>query len=172
MKLQLFAHILAASAITLGVIPTINQPSSAQTRTYFCDTSSGVPTTVAKNVTGREIPVIRWVSDFGGQYTPTRRCQEVSARFENAYEKGLLNYLTTGIVKRQQVVCASSQYGGPCSDLLFTLKPSQNASSVIQNLVDIGYRARGPIVQSEDGSSQIYIDMNKLLREPPAQKAN
>ncbi len=172
MKPQLFAQLLSASAIALGAIATISQPSSAQTRTYFCDTSNGVPTTVARNVTGKKIPVIRWVSSFGAEYTPERRCQDVSTRFESAHEKGLLNYLTTGIMSRQKVVCASSQYGGPCSDLLFTLKPGQNASEVIQNLVDIGYRARGPIVQSQDGSPQIYIDMNKLLRETPGQKEN
>lgn len=172
MKLQLFTQMLTVSALALSAIATLSQPSSAQTKTYFCDTSDGVPTTVARNVTGRMIPVIRWTSNLGSEYTPQRRCQEVSARFQNASEKGLLNYMTTGIMGGQKVVCASSEYGGPCSDLLFTLNRNQNASAVIQHLVEIGYKARGPVIQSKDGSSQIYIDMNMLLRETPDQKGN
>jgi hypothetical protein len=170
MKPHLFVQMVTASAIALGAISAISQPqpSSAQTTTdtYFCGISNGgVPTTFARSVTGKRLPLIRWFSTMGSEYTPNRRCQEVSGRFQEAYEKGLLNYMTTGIMRGQQVVCASSRYGGSCSHLLFTLKPSQNASDAIQALVDIGAQARGPMIQSEDASPEIYIDMNLLRRD-------
>jgi hypothetical protein len=166
MKPQLFIQMLTASAIALGAITAVSQPSPAETNTYFCGTSNGgVPTTFAKSVTGKRIPLIRWFSTMGTEYTPKRRCQEVSARFQEAYEKGLLNYMTTGIMRNQQVVCAASRYGGSCSHLLFTLRPEQDAGEALQALFDIGTQARGPIAESEDASPEIYIDMNLLRRD-------
>ncbi|MBC1218635.1 hypothetical protein GNF10_28430 [Nostoc sp. UCD121] len=173
MKPQLFLQVLTAGSIVLGSIATISPPSLAQSQTYFCERSDdGVWTTYAKNYNNKKIPVIRWIKTLGN-YTPKVRCQEVSSRFQNAYGKGILNYLTSGISPNgQAVICAASQYGGPCSQLLFTLKSHRDASSVLQNLVEIGYRARGPLLQSEDASSQIYIDMSKLLNEKAAQVEN
>jgi len=155
MKPHLFVQMVTVSAITLGAISAISQPqpSSAQTTmdTYFCDISNGgVPTTFARSVTGKRLPLIRWFSTMGSEYTPetlSRGLWQISG----GLRKGLLNYMTTGIMRGQQVVCASSRYGGSCSHLLFTLKPSENASDAIQAFVDIGAQARGPI-QSEDVS--------------------
>lgn len=169
MKPQLFLQVLTAGMITLGSIATIIPPSLAESKTYFCESDNGVWTTFAKNYNNQKIPVIRWVKTLG-EYTPAARCQQVSSRFQSAYEKGILNYLTSGISGSQAVICAASQYGGPCSQLLFTLKSPKDASSVLQNLVEIGYKARGPILQSEDASSQVYIDMSMLLSEKPVQK--
>ncbi|MBD2412935.1 hypothetical protein FACHB389_06075 [Nostoc calcicola FACHB-389] len=172
MKPQLFLQVLTAGTIVLGSIASINPPSLAQAPTYFCQKSNdGVWTTYAKNYNNKKIPIIRWVKSLG-EYTPKVRCQEVSSRFQKAYEKGVLNYLTSGISNSQAVICAASQYGGPCSQLLFTLKSYKDASSVLQNLVEIGYRARGPILQSEDASSQVYIDMSMLLTEKAGQAQN
>ncbi|WP_414569963.1 COP23 domain-containing protein [Nostoc sp. CCY 9925] len=172
MKPQLFLQVLTAGTIILGSIASISSPSFAQAKTYFCEKSGdGVWTTYAKNYNNKKIPIIRWVKTLGN-YTPKIRCQEVSSRFQSAYEKGILNYLTSGISGNQAVICAASQYGGPCSQLLFTLKSHKDASSVLQNLVEIGYRARGPILQSEDASSQVYIDMSMLLSEKAPEAEN
>ncbi|MBC1240689.1 MULTISPECIES: COP23 domain-containing protein [Nostoc] len=172
MKPQLFLQLLTVGTIALGSIASTSPPSFAQGKTYFCEQSNdGVWTTYAKNYNNKKIPIIRWVKTLGS-YTPKIRCQEVSARFQGAYEKGILNYLTTGISGSQAVICAASQYGGPCSQLLFTLKSHQDASSVLQNLVEIGYRARGPISQSQDASSQVYIDMSMLLSEKAPEGQN
>ncbi len=171
MKPQLFLQVLTAGVIALGSVATIIAPSRSEAKTYFCESDNGIWTTFAKNYNNQKIPVIRWVKTLGN-YTPQKRCQAVSTRFQNAYEQGILNYLTTGISGRQAVICAASQYGGPCSQLLFTLKSHHDASSVLQNLVEIGYKARGPILQSEDASSQVYIDMNVLLNQKELQGNN
>ena len=165
--IKLFVQVLTTSAIALSAVASTSQLGSAETtNTYFCGISNGgVPTTFARSVTGKRIPVVRWFSTMGSEYTPNRRCKEVSSRFQDAYQKGLLSYITTGIMGGQQVVCASSRYGGSCSHLLFTLNQGQNASEAIQALFDIGAYARGPLLQSEDASPEIYIDMNLLRRD-------
>ncbi|AFZ02623.1 COP23 domain-containing protein [Calothrix sp. PCC 6303] len=163
MKTRSFLQILTASMVSLSAIAAVNLPSSAQSKTYFCESDNGVWTTFAKNFNNEKIPVITWVKKLG-DYTPKARCQAVSSRFQTAYERGILNYLTSGISRGQAVICAASQYGGPCTQLLFTLKSHEDASSVLQHLGDIGYKARGPILQSEDASSQVYIDMGALVK--------
>jgi hypothetical protein len=169
MKPQLFLKVIMAGTIALSSMATFMPISLAQSKTYFCEKSNdGVWTTYAKNYNNKKIPIIRWVKTLG-EYSPSSRCQQVSSRFQRAYDKGILNYLTSGVNRGQAVICAASQYGGPCSQLLFTLKSHKEASSVLQSLVEIGYRARGPIMQSEDASAQTYIDMNKLLNEEAAQ---
>jgi hypothetical protein len=176
MKAKLFANMLIANAITkwalcaiaLGSIATMSQSSYAQTNTYFCGTNKdGIPTTYARTATGRKIPVISWQRNWNNKFSAKARCEVVSARFQNASVDGVLNYLTTGNMNGQKVLCAASRYGGTCSLLLLTLRADDDAGQVIENLRQMGYTASGPIVQSQDGSPQVYIDMNQLLREEP-----
>ncbi len=173
MKPQLLALGLTGLALALGTLPVLTQPSKAQSTTYFCDKGKGgVPTTFARNATGKKIEVIRWEKEWGGGITREERCRTVSGRFQSASEKGILSYLTHGVMGGEKVVCASSQYGAPCSDLLFTLRAEDNPNEVIDALFGVGYRARGPVLQSEDGKPKIYIDMELLLQEAPAQEEN
>lgn len=166
MKSQLYSRILTASIIGLLSTPALSQPSSAQTVTYFCGKSrDGVPTTFAHNATGKRIEVVRWQREWGGGITREERCQKVSARFKSASERGLLNYITSGRMSGEKVVCVAKEYGAPCSEILFTLKPEDNANEVVKALMGVGYRARGPVIQSDDGSPQIYIDINLLLND-------
>jgi hypothetical protein len=166
MKAKLFANILAASAIALGSFTTIINPTYAQVNTYFCGVNrDGIPTTYARNASGRKIPVISWQRNWSHKISARARCEAVSSRFQGASVDGVLNYLTTGIINGQKVLCAASRYGGTCSYLLLTLRTDDDASQVIENLRQMGYTASGPIVQSEDESHQTYIDMNQLLRE-------
>jgi hypothetical protein len=169
-KLKLFTQMLTASVLVLGASVSLSQPTQAQntTNTYFCAKSKGVPTTFARTVTGKRVAIIRWAYGLGGN-SPEERCQIVSAKFQAADQKGLLNYLVPGVRNQEQVICVSSRWGGSCSDVLFTLRRGQNAAQVLQDLFATGYQAKGPIVQSEDDSPQIYIDMNLYLREAPTE---
>jgi hypothetical protein len=163
---------LTAAAVAIAATFTIQQPAQANTRfvcaRYINGPLTGKPVTAAVNdQTGRAIPVINWVSDYFGPagYTPERRCQEVSARFQSAYVSGRLNFVTTGMRNGQPVICTSSVSEGPCSDILYTLKPGTNASQTLQQLFDIQSRAAGPL--NETGSRP-YLDMNRFMSEAPS----
>jgi len=165
MKFQSFTKILAVSALALSSIPTWSQPSLAQTITYFCGQGQGgIPTTFARNATGKRIEVIRWQKEWGGTITREERCQQVSARFQSASEEGLLNYITSGIMSGQKVVCVAKDYGAPCSVMLFTLRPNDNPNEVVGALKKTHYLAGGAVLESGGETPRIYIDMNQLLR--------
>jgi hypothetical protein len=109
------------------------------------------------------MPVIRWVSHafLPSGFDPLTRCRDVSARFQTYYDNGKLDYITTGIVNGQPVVCVTDSTGGPCQGILFTLKRGQSASRVIQQLFDIRAGASGPLYESQ---ARFYLDMNKYLQ--------
>jgi hypothetical protein len=134
---------------------------------FYCDRSHGNPTTVFQ-APDSAVPVIRWVSHYfaGSGYDPLTRCNDVSGRFQRFYESGLLNFITTGIVNRQPVVCVTDTNGGPCLGVLFTLKPGQDASRTIQQLFDISYGAAGPLYES---GTRVYLDVNQYLQSQLSQ---
>ncbi|NET55780.1 MAG: hypothetical protein F6K47_06320 [Symploca sp. SIO2E6] len=139
---------------------SVNSPDKRNL--FFCEKSDGVPTTFVRKSTGK-YPIIKWVSnDFSSAgYTPEVRCKDVSNRFQTFYNSGVLNYITTGVVHQQPVVCVANIYGGPCEGILFTLKPDQDASRVIQHLFDLGTGADvGPLQES---GSRVYFNLNQYV---------
>jgi hypothetical protein len=150
-----------ALGTTLSVAHLLARPAQAQAVNFFCGSDGVNPVTYASTARGN-VPIVRWRSNYftGAGYTPERRCQEVSGRFQTYYNNGTLNYITTGIMNGQPVVCTSGTTGGGCAGLLFTLRPNDNASQVVQQLFDIRSGAAGPINQSGD---RPYIDVQELL---------
>ncbi|HAO12466.1 MAG TPA: hypothetical protein DCQ51_15165 [Planktothrix sp. UBA8407] len=130
---------------------------------FYCGLSSdGVPTTFVKNTRGI-FPVIRWVSrifDDAG-YVPETRCRQVSSKFQQFQKRGLLNYVTTGWVNQQPVICVSNTQDGPCLGVLFTLKPYQNANRTLQQLFDLRANASaGPL---EESNGRFYLDLTQYI---------
>ncbi|MCL2938596.1 MAG: COP23 domain-containing protein [Trichodesmium sp. MAG_R02] len=167
MKLQsILLTTAAASVVALGGIATFSQSSLAQkgNRVYFCGKSSNnIPTTYARTKTGQRISVISWQKPWSDEYTPKKRCQIVSQRFQKAEERGLLDYITSEVVKKQNVICATRRYGGPCQRVLFTLRDDDKPEDVLGALFGQGYKASGTLIQSEDGSPRYYLNVNYMI---------
>ncbi|MFB2972524.1 CHAT domain-containing protein [Aerosakkonema sp. BLCC-F183] len=174
MKIKFIVQLFAAFSFVLGCTATSSKIGSAQSATFFCGTRKDTPATVARTSRG-DVPIIRWVSTYfsGTGYTPASRCVEVSKRFQTYYDNGTLNYITTGTVNRQPVVCVAQSPGSGCSQVLFTLEERDDPNQVLQELFDIRVRAaNGPITRGESQASQepIYIDMNEYLSKTPVEE--
>jgi len=155
-------------------ITLIKPPQSV---TFICGLSrDGVPTTFARELTNGGIPnnksIIRWVSDFGKEvgYDQQKRCEEVSNRFQDYSNQGLLNYITTGKEKGFDTICVAKnkKRGDPCR-ILWTLKPGTNPNQVLNQLLS-DHLGTGPLPEDGSNVSQIYIDVNKILSKAPVQK--
>lgn len=167
MKRQRWIHFLTAGTIALlGATVGFQRPSQAQT-TFVCQFSpdQNLYTTYAQTPRGA-VPVVRWYSEHfsAAGYTPERRCQEVSARFQNLHSQRLLDFVTAGYLNGQPVVCASQNGSCNSGNLLFTLKAGSDAAAVLQQLFDLRSNASStPLYQSSRGSSAPTIDMNDYL---------
>ena len=163
MNIRLFAPGLTGLALALGATTAFNQPSYAEGATFFCRKSDGVPVTYARTPRG-DVPMIRWVDNnsFPPTWTPERRCQEVSQRFQRNYDNGMLITLKTGTLKGQPVVCAAVSQDSPCTDrtMLFTLKPGSNANRIVESLLDRRGLAAGKIVNQSGCTDECPIYMN------------
>lgn len=150
------------------------QPSSSSGQTKFvCEGGTdGLPTTYAVTSRGN-VPIITWYSDYfsSGGYSPQNRCEQVTARFEHFYKTGQLDYITTGLVNGQPVVCATGDNGGACTDknVLFTLKPDSEPVATVEQLFNIRTGASSsPLFESEDDVDFVYIDFQEFLNSVPA----
>src|SRR5919202_3852998 len=128
MKLQSLTPVLTAVAITPGL--TIStEPSQAQSQPtpeqkgFFCDNSTGVPTTMYQNAQGGVEHWIEWSSGAFSRngFSPLTRCQKVSERLETYRRAGKLKYVTASTQKGLPVICAAKD-DGACDGILFTLK--------------------------------------------------
>lgn len=184
MKTRSVAQLLTALMLIVGAAAIINPSSSAQTSSqssnnstkkavkFLCSKSNNAPATIARTARG-DIAVIRWASGFfsGAGFTPEKRCEEVSSRFQNYHNNGTLKYLTTGQMNNQPVICTAKNQGGGCTSVLFTLEPGDDPNQVLRQLLSIRSGASsGPL--SRGGSSTqkpIYINLDAYLDRAPVE---
>jgi len=133
-----------------------------QATSFICNTSDGVPTTSAVTASG-QVPVIRWTSTTfsNAGWSPERRCQEVSTRFNVYKQKGMLEYITTGRMNSLPVICVTRTEGGGCDGLLYTLKPGQDATRTLKKLFDI--RTTPGAAPLNETTSRIYVSVADLI---------
>jgi Circadian oscillating protein COP23 len=164
MKLSLLLSTFSISILVYLSADLTSVRAGTNGSKFYCGQSKNVPTTMAQTSRG-VVPVIHWVSTLGENYTPEYRCKIVSEKFQTFYSNGMLNYLTTGTVNQQPVICAAQQENGPCSGILFTLKPNSDPGRTLRRLLSIRDRAPGAVLN--ESAPQIYIDMADFLSTAP-----
>jgi hypothetical protein len=155
------AVLLALSSIGL------NSPAAhASGNSYFCGSINGVPATMARTPKGNEVAVIRFQSQHfsSSGWSPERRCEEVSKRFENLSSKGMLRqaFLTTGRQNGQNIVCVSSSEGSPCMEggILFTLRPNRSPEKTLRDLINVAKYQTGPLNET---TARPYYSLDEVL---------
>lgn len=141
---------------------------------YDQQTDSRLPTTYAWTERGK-IAVIRWSTDFFERagFSPQKRCELVSPRFQKAYNNETLSYLTNGTLNGEPVICTAKEKGGDCANLLLTLRPQDNSLTILEELSDVlRGRSTGPIRHRSGLPPQVYyqIDMEQFLRNAPVEE--
>lgn len=151
---------------------TVNKQQVKSSVQYRCVEREGSPTTVAYTSRGA-IELIRWQNDYfsASSYTPTRRCQEVSTRFQDHSDANNLRFISTGIINNYNTICISEKTGNCKEDgLLITLQPSDNPEEVLRSLFSLKDRAsRGGITRSGSSSRKIKetINLDRFLADSP-----
>lgn len=130
-----------------------------------CMKADGVPATVVTTKAGQQIPIIYWKSSTfsSSGWTPTRRCKEVSARFQEYHESGMLNFITTGRMNGLPVICVAKTDDGGCAGLLYTLKPGQNATATLQKVLDI--QTKPGAAPLEETTARLYVNFESMVQD-------
>lgn len=157
--------VVALSLLASGAPSKASEPLAAG---ISCMKADGVPVTVVTTKGGKMVPIIFWKSNTfsSSGWTPTRRCQEVSARFQEYHQEGTLEYITTGRMNSLPVICVSKTDGGGCAGLLYTLKPGQSATATLQKLFDI--RNKPGAAPLEETTARLYVNFDTVVRNKAA----
>ncbi|MCU0534726.1 MAG: COP23 domain-containing protein [Hydrococcus sp. Prado102] len=134
-------------------------------------TGERLPTTFAWTEKGK-IAIVRWKTEEFASYSPQRRCDEVSPRFQEAYDNGTLKMITNGRMNGQPVICTATAYRGECQTLLMTLRSTDDSLRVLNSFNDVlSGRSTGPILHNS-GSPQVYyqVDIETFLRTAPVEE--
>jgi Circadian oscillating protein COP23 len=169
------------SAIALPLLsvtlPAVSQPKGPDQLTFFCkevyDQASGqkIPATFAW-IPERQgnITVVGWKSQYFAKkgWNAQKRCADITPKFQQAYNAGRLHYLTTGASSGYPVVCAIAKQEDACDSTsqLFTLKPHDQPTLVLQQLMDVlTGKASDMLLQSSDGKT--FVSMQEFFKKAP-----
>ena len=121
----------------------IGNSQSRPATIFFCGQIDGVPATITSHPRLGEVPFILWVSsDYFGDpsYTPQKRCEEVSRRFQTNHEAGTLKYIFAGRATTYPALCASTTTEiMQCTNenVLMILRASDDAVAIIRQIGEI-----------------------------------
>lgn len=125
----------------------------------------GGPATIVSTQSGKKVPIIYWKSDVftASGWGPMQRCKEVSGRFQDYHQSGMLNFITTGRMNGLPVICVAKTNGGGCAGLLYTLKPGQNATATLQKVLNI--QTKSGAAPFEETTARLYVNFDSMVRE-------
>jgi hypothetical protein len=157
MKLQSFTSAIAASIITfVWILATNNhaqayEPPTAPNVTFFCGMKDGIPHTSARTSQGT-FSIIEWRKEYYPESNedPIARCMRVSGIIQTYNQQGILNYITTGEMNGQRVICATTQEGSKCSRLLYKLEQDEYPTQEVEALLAV---LRSPSVSRTEGGA-------------------
>ena len=157
-----------AAALLVATLSTPLAVKAGSANRFYCGKASGAASTLATTASGKTVAVIRWTSTTfnSAGWSREKRCQAVSDRFEQYRQQGRLSYLTTGRINGQPVICSAKSDGGACdiglpnNGLLYTLKPGQDPTKTLRDLLAVRSMAKGPLNET---TGRLYIKMSDLL---------
>jgi Circadian oscillating protein COP23 len=171
MRNAFFQKLIATVLLAVGTATTLTPPSRAQNNSgvrFYCGTSNGERATIVKTATQGEVPLIIWAyPGFGSEFTPEKRCQIVSQRFQSYYEEGTLDYVTAERIRGYDTVCVARSQGGRCEGrILFTLPPGRNANDAIEQIFNFSgpYRNNCGVSQASRNNGKVYIDIRSFIQ--------
>jgi hypothetical protein len=165
MKFSAIAPIAAIATATIASFSG-NLPAIARPVQFSCVSINNTPTTIARTSQGN-VTVISWRSSHfsNSGFTPEKRCQIVSERFQTHSNKGTLRFITVGKINGQNVMCVAQRQGAGCrrDGLLLTFEPQDDPYTVIKDLFGVSRGAGGSSVSR--GESKPYINIGNVLQK-------
>ncbi|MCC3410355.1 COP23 domain-containing protein [Microcoleus sp. PH2017_02_FOX_O_A] len=166
--LTLFGAAACSTTTASAPAPTPQAEANEPPTVFKCiQQGSGWATTVEKGNITTKAPLITWdTTEFGGNYTPDKRCEIVSKKLTKAVADsgGKLDdvQLTVGFVNNQNVVCVLDKSSTECTskNMLFTLsdKNSKNPHEALEKILRFNEgKATGVTVSENANSSSILL---------------
>ncbi len=106
---------------------------------------------------------------LGGNWSPERRCHEITQRFESYRQDGLLE-MSTDVQNNYDIICVTTQVDPSNCRILLTVPPGQDPqltrNLIFENLLvaDDGQQTQGVYTYGDEGSgTDILNDVGKIV---------
>jgi hypothetical protein len=174
--------LISSLVIACSVVVNLADPSKAIPKDkYFCAVSEDTLKTFVRTEM-KIIKILTWVREFGGGWTPVKRCVEVSRRFQKFSNKNTLKFINAADdINGQPVLCAVAQKGDRCNkdNVLVTLPKGEDAYETARKIIDEGIFAKSKEIEVSDDNQletyldeQTYYDMKIIKQIAPAVTEN
>ncbi|WP_330203048.1 COP23 domain-containing protein [Cyanobacterium sp. Dongsha4] len=155
----------------LSLIFINSAQADSKKNVYSCIEHEGKPITVVDTTRGR-IQLIVWQSDYfrASGWTPEKRCQEVSKRFQRFSDNDTLRFIANGTINKYKVICVSPKSSDiVCQEqnLLMTLEPKDNPVEVMRQLFEDAVKIGAMPIRR----SQAVLDLDKYFAVAPLMDA-
>ena len=148
--------------IAIATSMALGHRAQADESDFKCDSANGEYATSVRTSRGWS-PLVRWVHYTSKKWTPVRRCEVVTSRFQGLADQGWLNFIRAGEVNNLPVLCGVKATGEEyqCSNknILLTLPPGTDADEARDTLLDTRARERKITLDlSNEGKLKPFID--------------
>ena len=162
---------LAFTALLFTILPSfgrVNKVKFICSKDYDAKSDQVFYATLAK-VGNTKTTIVFWKSEafINSGWSPKKRCQAVTPKFQSAYDKQVLRYLTYGWQNGQPIICAADSFGGPCQESLFTLKRDDDPWEVLSILNNTLRGEANQVLNQSTGEYQHYVrfDIDQFLNQ-------
>jgi hypothetical protein len=95
-------------------------------------------------------PIIRWTYTGFVNFTPRERCEQVSNRLDRYHKAERLRYITSGSLNNYNVIygAAYKSEAANSDNLILTLVPGEDPNIILNDFLNAGSGASGPITRS------------------------
>jgi hypothetical protein len=138
-------------------------------QTFVCNQDPSAPATLANTANGSRT-MIRWASQYftSSGYDPKLRCQQVSARMEKLRQERKLQFITSGVMNQQPVVCAAltqqdAKERRCTGGLILTLEKGDDSRAVVKQLEDAMASNSTLVKQLKLPAHKGYADLREFL---------
>ena len=124
----------------------------------------------------KEVTLINWTKAVSEEYLPAERCDIVTEKFQIFNDSENLDFLTTGRMNGENVICVAAS-DGDCNrslldnGLLFTITSGGNPGEVLLNLLNLGLAKDVPPINESTGD-RIYINVHSLIEASGSDNAS
>ena len=156
---RLFTQLIATFVLIFSTLTIPEESRANHHPDYFCAKLHGVYRTFVNSARGR-LMIISYFNNPPRNWTNRDRCIEISQRFQAHYDHGNLQYIGTGYLNNQPVLCAVIYKGDPCreNNILLTLTNGRNPTEEARRLLNRGFYAGRTLDLSGDEKLEIYRD--------------
>ncbi|MGL5804002.1 MAG: COP23 domain-containing protein [Xenococcaceae cyanobacterium] len=152
--------ILSTNSLVVGAVVALCQPTLASQVSIACDNSDTIPKLVA-TTNKQNVTMLQFLSKYFSPQEALQNCKNTATKLQTLARADSANYLTSGLIEQQPVVCVVAQRGTSCNSnsakILFSLNTRTEPIQAFYQM--LGNDFKGSRLDNPRTVGRIYADI-------------